>query len=309
MPCFHPLQARFRVRADGLKDIEFSNSDAVRFQAGVESVDSSNLIGLPCGRCIGCRLERARQWSVRIMHEASLYSDNCFVTLTFDDEHRVKMCPNGSIVKSHCQNFMKRLRQEFSGRKIRYYCCGEYGERFFRPHYHFCLFNLDFPDKVHFGGKGDALTYTSVLLSKVWPYGHSVIGTLTSESAQYVARYCMKKVTGDHADEWYRGRQPEFALMSTKPGIGRGWLDKFGETDVWSHDDVIVAGRKCKPPRYYDKVLQQQDPARYLVIKHSRDEAALEQADNATYARLRVREKCRKAKMKDLRRSYEGVSS
>ena len=126
MVCYHPLQADFTVRSDGKKKLVFSNSKAKLFEQGLLPIVSNNSLSLPCGKCMGCRLERSRQWAIRIMHEASLYADNCFVTLTYDEEHLSKMCPNGSLVRKHVQDFLKRLRRRFDNSRIRYYYCVVY---------------------------------------------------------------------------------------------------------------------------------------------------------------------------------------
>ena len=135
MPCYHPLKG-FRSReknSSGKRSITFNHNQ------GYTDME----ITIPCGQCIGCRLERSRQWAIRCVHEASLYQDNCFITLTYSPEHLPK---DNSLHKEHFQLFMKRLRKAF-GQKIRYFHCGEYGENFSRPHYHACLFNVDFKDK------------------------------------------------------------------------------------------------------------------------------------------------------------------
>lgn len=303
MPCFFPLQASFSIRADGKKDISFSKPAQALFLSGVKPV--GDYISLPCGRCIGCRLERSRQWAVRIMHEASLYEDNCFLTLTFDPEHLSSMCPTGSLDRSHMQNFLKRLRQKFSAVKIRTFYCGEYGELMGRPHYHMCLFNLDFKDKVLEFVSNGFRYYSSVLLSSVWPFGYCVISDLTFDSAAYVARYCVKKVNGDDAQQHYGGRLPEFCQASLKPGIGSAWLDKHGETDCFARDEIVVDGVKCKPPRYYDKRFERDDPARFERVKQARVKRAIEHADDATFKRLVVREKCLKVRFNKLVRKLE----
>ncbi|QGH72844.1 MAG: replication associated protein [Microviridae sp. ctjyu33] len=303
MPCYHPLQAYFSVRSDGKKDVKFSNALAKNFAAGIAMPEDS--LQVPCGRCMGCRLERSRQWAVRMMHEAKLYEDNCFVTLTFDEKNLFEKCSNGSLDKKHVQDFMKALRYRFSDRKIRFFACGEYGDALFRPHYHLCLFNVDFADKVKWKKVNGFWYFNSDLLASCWTFGHSVISDLTFESAGYVARYCTKKVTGSVAKEHYGDRLPEFAQMSLKPGLGRGWLDRWGKTDCFAHDDVVVRGVQCKPPRYYDKVLESLDSARFELVKESRKARAQEKAGDSTFSRLAVREKCLEARIKNLIRRME----
>ena len=145
MPCFKPLTAidKGTDPETGKKIIHFLkrfNHEHSIFipDKGVE------VIKLPCGQCIGCRIDRTKQWAIRCIHESKLHNKNCFITLTFNDEH---LDSAGSLQKRDFQLFMKRLRKRFPNDNIRYYHCGEYGEQLNRPHHHACLFNFDFPDK------------------------------------------------------------------------------------------------------------------------------------------------------------------
>lgn len=207
---------------------------------------------LPCGKCKGCLLERSRQWAVRCMHEASLYDDNCFVTLTYNDE---SLPAGGSLVPDHMTLFLKRLRKRISPIKVRYYYAGEYGTQFGRPHYHALLFGYSFPDAVFVGMRHGYATFRSSLLEQLWDKGFSEFGSVSYESAAYVARYVVGKdsrpIVGVNADGEYAELEPEFSRMSRRPGIGRGWLDKFG-SEVYPADGVVVNGKLRKPPKYYD---------------------------------------------------------
>ena len=307
MPCYHPLQASFSLRDDGKKKITFSTPAAKLFKGG--SKLPGDFLSLPCGKCVGCRLERSRQWAVRIMHEASLYEDNCFVTLTFDDENLAKHCkltPRGySLDRKHPQNFMKRLRQEFSNKKIRSYYCGEYGDLSGRPHYHVCLFNHDWSDKKLYKSKDSYVYYNSDCLNKLWPFGHAVTTDLTFDSAAYVARYCMQKVVGAIADDHYGGRVPEFGQASLKPGIAKGWLEQFGYSDCFDHDCVVTNGVKNKPPRYYDKFLESVNSSVFALNKERREALAQLKAFNSTSDRLAVREVCKEAQISSLKRGLD----
>jgi len=293
--CYRPLSAW--QKADG----------AVVF---VERGDCVRALFLPCGQCIGCRLERSRQWAIRCMHEASEHDANCFVTLTYDDDHVPR---NGSLDYSHFQKFLKRVRRRFSSARVRFYMCGEYGEQFARPHFHSCLFGLDFPDKVYWSkSPGGARIFRSQILEDLWPFGFSSIGDVTFESAAYVARYCMKKVTGQAAAGHYAvvdtstgeifARCPEFNHMSLKPGVGASWISRF-RGDVYPHGKVVVRGRECKPPRYYDKRFELMDPVGYEAMQFERELEARERSSDQTDERLRVREKVATAKAGRLKRS------
>lgn len=206
-------------------------------------------VQIPCGQCIGCRLEKARQWAMRCVCEASLYENNIFLTLTYDTDH---LPSDLSLSKRHLQLFMKRLRKRF-GNDIRFYACGEYGSKFGRPHYHILLFNFNPKDGQLIRIRPNPL-YVSESISRLWHYGFHSYGLVTFESASYVARYCTKKITGADADDYYKGRLPEFALMSRKPGIGHDWLLKYS-TDVYPNDYIVMRdGLKLKPPIYFDNI-------------------------------------------------------
>lgn len=277
MSCFHPMKAE--RSSDG--SVRFLSCDAKVFN-----------LRLPCGRCIGCRLERSRQWAVRCMHEAQLHDQSCFVTLTYDDVH---LAGDHSLRYRDFQLFLKRLRRAVSPVRFRFYMCGEYGDDFSRPHFHACLFGLDFSDKTFF--KKDL--FRSAFLESVWPFGYSTVGALTFESASYVARYVMKKVTGNPAEAHYEfivpetgeivNRVPEFNCMSRKPGIGSGWFDLFS-SDVFPSDEVIFNGHESKPPRFYDRCLKRVDRELFDSIKIQRVEKAKLHLYDSCSARLVVRE-------------------
>jgi len=264
---------------------------------------------VPCGQCIGCRVEKSRQWAVRIMHEAQLHQDNRFITLTYSPEH---LPPLGSLRLRDFQLFMKRLRRR-TGEKIRFFHCGEYGDDLGRPHYHACLFGYAFPDETpHRVSDSGHTQFRSDLLSDLWPLGLHEIGELTFESAQYVAAYTTKKIKLSHASteeaiNAYRERYevgvdestgevlelaPEYATMSRNPGIARDWYDRYS-ADVFPHDHVIVNGHPAKPPRYYLEQLKKHDERSARAVKKARQLAA----DKVTRERLADIEECAFAKL------------
>lgn len=311
MGCTKPIVVSYILRHDGKKDIHFSNMKAKVFkECDPESayykavLDPKDTMFLPCSKCISCRLERSRQWAVRCVHEASLYEDNCFLTLTFDDKNLARQCPDGSIKVKHVQDFMKRLRDRFSDIRIRAVYCGEYGEKFKRPHYHVLLFNFNFKDRVLLKiNRGNPL-HVSDTLSSLWKFGFSTIGDLSFESAAYVARYCTKKIGGKDAVLHYGGRTPEFFRMSLKPAIADPWLEKYGMSDVFLHDCVVINGKKCKPPRSYDKFLEKLDPEMYISTKLARANAAVERGD-FSFDRCCVKHRIAKNRFKKLIREIE----
>lgn len=295
MPCYRPLHGwRSRIRnKSGKRSIVFNR------KLGFEDMP----VTVPCGQCRGCRLERSRQHAIRCMCESQMHDENCFLTLTYDDDH---LPLDGSLDKSHFQKFMKRLRREFSDRKISYFHCGEYGENFDRPHYHACIFGFNFPDRKLFKCQKDNFLYVSDILNRLWGNGYCVIGDVTFESAAYVARYIMKKVTGDDALDHYKGRVPEYVTMSLKPAIGKNWFKKFSD-DVFPDDFVVMRGRKIRPPRYFDKLFDIDNHREMCLIKERRKKEGEKHELNNREDRLDSREKCLEGKIKFLKRSFENA--
>lgn len=300
MPCYKPLQG-FRGRdstKNGKHKIVFNRANALA-DGNLPGVE----VTVPCGQCVGCRLERSRQWAIRCIHEASLYENNCFITLTFSDEH---LPSDRSLDVAHFQKFMKRLRKKY-GEGIRFFHCGEYGEEFGRPHYHAILFNFDFDDKYHHKDLPSGFPiYRSESLEQLWPFGYSSIGGVTFDSAAYVARYIMKKVTGDEADDHYQGRKPEYTTMSRRPGIAKVWFEKFYQ-DVFPSDNIHVNGKQMRPAKYYDNLYEHMYPGELEKIKQKRKRSAKEFSEHTTPERLRVREKKKLLDIQRLVRPIEDV--
>lgn len=295
MPCFYPITA-YRSAAGPNKNGKWPL--VFNVTGGYRDLE----VKIPCGRCIGCRLEYSRQWAIRCVHEAQLHDRNSFITLTYNDENLPK---NGSLVKEHFQLFMKRLRKELDKYdiKIRYYHCGEYGERLQRPHYHAIIFGYDFPDRRLFKVKQGIRLYRSDLLERLWPYGFSTVGDVTFESAAYVARYVLKKITGDKAEEHYGGKQPEYTTMSRRPGIGHDWLMRYRD-DVYNHDYVVMRNNiKCRPPKYYDAIYDDIEPEKFKKIKIKRRKLAKD--GEYTYMRLRAKEVIQQQRLRKLVREIE----
>lgn len=260
-----------------------------------------------CGQCRACRIDRTRAWACRLVHHNSLHEESCFVTLTYGPSSLPK---DASLDVTHFQGFMKRLRQKVRRedkkakrelRKLSYFHCGEYGEQNHRPHYHALIFGWSPDDLEYFSGKEPSATYTSETLDKLWNKGFTTAGSVTYQSAAYVASYIQKKVTGNAARHAYirtlvdpdTGEctvvevKPEYATMSRRPGIGAAWLSRFS-SDVYPHDDVVIEGRHYRPPKYYDDQVEEKDPAFMEAIKAKRRSKV--DTKNSTPDRLKTRE-------------------
>lgn len=283
MPCYGPITAYYPKASSGNTRLVFRLSDA---ETGVP-------LKIPCGKCAGCRLEHSRQWALRCMHEKRMHTDSAFLTLTYNDAN---LPSGGTLVKRDLQLFMKRLRKEYPN-GLRFFACGEYGDKSLRPHYHVLLLNSDFADKRPVSTGSRYTLYTSQLLSKLWPAGSHVIGDVNFESAAYVARYCMKKMSGPKAKDHYNGREAEFLVMSRRPGIGTAYLAKYSG-EMYTHDNVIVNGVPSSLPRFYDTKyasLSDTCEARLNLLKIAR-RRKLSRQDRGT-TRLRIREVVTLAKL------------
>lgn len=250
MPCNMPIRAWITAPSEPLS-----------FKGGPPEC----MVWLKCGKCTGCLMEHARQWSLRCMHEARYHELNCFVTLTYSDDN---LPANGSLNYRDFQLFFKRLRKRH-GSGIRFFMCGEYGSNFSRPHYHACIFGFDFLDKypASKSPSGDIL-YRSFELDDLWKLGFCTLGDLTAQSAGYVARYTLKKAANSASD--YGDRVPEFIQMSRRPGIGQQFYKDFRD-DIYNHDFLVdSSGHRVRPPNYYDRQLSKDDPTYYAFLKSSR---------------------------------------
>lgn len=288
MACFKPNTVWYskELTSTGKRKVVFNPSQALDPDAPFE---------IACRQCVGCRLKRSRDRALRCQHEASLYTHNCFITLTFNDESLYKRDDPYTLDVRDIQLFMKRLRKRYDGiteihgkYPIRQYHCGEYGDKNMRPHYHLCIFNWVPPDLQFWSqSKTGQKYYVSNILSgednphALWPHGYAVVGDLTFDSAAYVARYIMKKQTGanaflrytriDHETGEILGYlKPEYNTGSTKPGIGKWWYDKYGNTDAHAHDHCVLKDHKVAVPEYYDRLLERFNPFHYEEIKEKR---------------------------------------
>lgn len=262
-------------------------------------------ITIACGRCSGCRLEKTRQWAMRAMHETQLHERSCFVTLTYDEQH---VPEHQSLVLEHWQNFAKRLRKNKG--KFRFLMCGEYGEKNKRPHYHALIWGMDFhEDREQTEEKPNKL-YKSEELTKIWGMGReNPIGSISFDSASYVARYTTKKINGEKQGAHYGElvntetgevtlkRKPEFSTQSRNPGLGAKWIEKY-ESDVYPRDYVVLRGMKMRPPKAYDVLMEKKNPEMMRMLKIKRMERAKENSEDNTRERLEVRERIQRRREK-----------
>lgn len=301
MSCYHPLIGidTGETTVNGKKKYWIrSRSESADFQ---KEIDLNDHILIPCGNCIGCRLDYSRSWADRMMLELETCKRAIFVTLTYNNEnaHWSQFDELGNplyatLDKRDCQLFMKSLRRRFDGsdgkpfRKIRFFLAGEYGERTLRPHYHAIIFGLgldDFSDlEQHGQNELGQNYYISPLLSDLWTHGFVLLSDVSWKTCAYVARYVTKKYKGAWAIDYaVRNVIPEFSLMSRKPGIGREYLEQHPDCLDYENINLATAdgGLKIRIPKYYYKQLVSdskintlRDPERYDKIMEQRKQFA-----------------------------------
>lgn len=314
MACYHPLKAFYRINDNGKKDIVF-----VKTKDDIVGYDSSgNVYGtpidIPCGQCVGCRLEYSRQWAVRCVLESMQYKDNYFVTLTYNDEFLPKQenmridkstgevvgsFISSSLVPDELTKFMKDLRRYFEHHLnftgIRFFACGEYGPKHMRPHFHIILFNCPIPDLEFFKNSFNGDTYwTSELLERIWSVkvghdssgkpiykskGYVCVASCNYNTCSYVARYMLKKQKGLNSDYYFNlGLYPPFTRCSRMPGIAKSYYDKNSEK-IYMYDQLCFTGadgvaKKVRPPKYFDRLYDIESPDDLKRIKEKRSESA-----------------------------------
>lgn len=309
MPCDGPLTAYQPAAASSDRRLVF---DKRKSHSGIA-------IQVPCGQCSGCRLEHSRQWAVRCMHELKSHpigTPSAMLNLTYDNDH---VPPGYTLSLRDYQLFLKKLRK-ITGPNLRFFGCGEYGDKTSRPHYHIITFNYRPTDTKLYQRKTDYNLYTSEELTKLWGNGHAVIGDVSFDSCAYVARYCLKKMTGPKSDEHYQVKMPdgstfqrlrEFNTMSRRPGLAFNYYKKY-QAEILAHDNIVMNGHTVNVPRYYDKLTEQTDQRMRKgiqktileTIKHNRRKkmlATMDKADN-TSRRRRTKELVRLAKLKQKER-------
>lgn len=322
MACNHPLKGfpvgmteagktKYKICSFDVDHVEVMRNGSVVPCNGVFSSDNAvrvirDFVLVPCGRCLGCRLDYSRQWADRCLAELAYHDSAYFVTLTYDEEHlpwsKYPALKDGSmpdestgevseeqldwftsmtLCKRDVQLFMKRLRKAYPDDKIRYFGCGEYGPKTFRPHYHLILFGLHLDD-LYVDAKSPLGYdyYKSPKLEKVWSFprrgydmvsrgescnaGFVTVANVSWDTCAYTARYMTKKLLGDDGQFYDTFHiTPPFSLCSRRPGLGRQYYDDHKEEikgNVYTMVSTEEGGHKLYPPKYFRKLLEVDDP-------------------------------------------------
>lgn len=195
---------------------------------------------------------RRGEWTIRLKEELKTQGKAIFVTLTYQDENlRFNENNVASVWKEDVQKFVKRLRHKTN---FRYYAVSEYGGITLRPHYHLIMFGLSQMD--------------SDIIMNAWKRGNIHVGNVKESGLNYVAKYHISK------NYFPQGGNKPFVLMSTRPAIGAGYIDrmkKYHENDI-NRIHYPDHENKRKLPRYYrEKLYSKKELA--LANKIAEDEA------------------------------------
>lgn len=298
---------------------------------------------IPCGKCIGCRLEYSREWANRGYLESKLYKENYFITLTYNEKNLPtnyetetkdgkKYEPKyekeidwtrGTLKPEHLTKFMHDLRQhikrEYNATGIRFMACGEYGDKGERPHYHIILFNIHLPVETFYNPRinDGHIYYQNTIIESCWKYGISNISEASWNNIAYTARYITKKITGKQSEEIYaiKGQNKEFFRVSRMPGIGKPYYDKYKEK-IYKNDEIIIKNQEgvihCKPPKYFDALYQEENQKHWQEIKRKRQkqkkglEKVMDEINSYTrLEQLEIKERTKKEQTQKLIRNYE----
>lgn len=356
MSCYHPNKAfRLGVKDNGKLDLALRsyNVDHLELVNGKwqNAYDSfvdprsdrtvKDFIEVPCGKCLGCRMDYSRRWADRMMLEMEDHEESYFITLTYNDDHLpwnpMPDLHTGEIIdsvktlrKEDLQKFIKRLRKQ-TGQDLMYFACGEYGEHTSRPHYHLIVFGLHLDDLQFFKKSNLGFNYyLSPFLDSVWsigsgkqhanrePIGHVLVAPATWETCAYTARYVTKKADHDFT-EYYNEHniQPEFCIMSRRPAIAKNAFLKYIESGnvcyaKYSsiHLNTEKGGKTIQMPKYWDRLAEQIYPEIVAQKKLNRQMYAqennllkLENTDLSYLDQLQIEEHNLDARLRSLERN------
>lgn len=279
MPCHYPMVAEWTG--------EFTENNKKKYRFVGSALDprykdkEQDMIWLPCGQCIGCKLDYSRKWADRMILELQVMKKGVFCTLTYAAAPK-----NYSLNKAHLQNFMKEVRRNFPDVKCRFFASGEYGEKYHRPHMHVILFGLDMSDfnvkgyePLEFCGTnelGQPYFRSNFFEAELWTRGNVWLSNVSWETCAYVARYTLKKLDHKEWDPEELGIQKEFSLMSRNPGIGAEYLKQHPECVDWSQIYLPANNRGIgmNVPEYYLRKVEEVNPDKFAPLREKRKKYA-----------------------------------
>lgn len=194
---------------------------------------------IPCGKCVNCQSRLRNNWSFRLMHQMEKSKNNFFVTLTYDDSAvPLSSCGYLSLRKVHLDTFLRKFRDDcqsiyekqftdmpYKERHkqrcpMKFFAIGDYGEKSFRPHYHFIVFDCPLSFQA---------LYEYIHLH--WYFGSvNQVVRCVSEHCNYITKYIVKVAYNEDELAQY-GCEPTFRSMSR--GLGLTLVDSIHEYEMF----------------------------------------------------------------------------
>lgn len=253
------------VKENGARNIKLlpRRYDLYSYKQLSERYGSKSIVPLPCGSCLACRINHAKEWAVRCVLESLYHEESWFITLTYDDAH---LPDHGLINREHIREFQKKIWRVQPG--VRFFGCAEYGSKSARCHFHLIAFGLKLDDLSRVNSSG---LLESKLITKLWPYGFNYIGEVNYATCNYVAQYVNKKAFGDLKHNVPKENR-EYTFCSNRPGIGYQWC-KDHLPKVLEYDKVFGpfgSSKSAALPRYFQKMAEELDGAKWMNLKQAR---------------------------------------
>lgn len=217
---------------------------------GTPKANHEGTLSLPCGTCHECLTKRSQEWATRAAHEMSIHKENCFVTLTYDNNNLPDI--QNFSQKTLFKLFIKRLRKSLGDKKIKYIASHEYGGSTFRPHHHLIIFGWSPAKQIYLKNTPAGYPiFRSTHLEKNWEHGYSSVAEANSQTAYYVASYALKgkKHTYTQTDGEIITVKDS---MTCSQGIGLTYANTNFQQLIDSKEHL---------PRYYKKKLLEQNPS------------------------------------------------
>lgn len=344
MTCYKPLircveRGKYVTAKDGHKYEKASIMSYEDLEVFDKNTQYYKYQFIPCGNCIGCRLDYSREWANRGYLESLEYEQNYFVTITYDDDHITKKDEviteegityteidelewNGTLVPKELTQFIKNVRQimkrKYNQDGIRFMAAGEYGEENRRPHYHIIFFNLNLPVETFYNPRvswNNDVYYQNTIIEQAWGKGISNICEANWNNIAYTARYITKKINGKESEDFYaaQGEEKEFFRVSRMPGIGEGYYRKHKE-EIYKNDEIIIRNKKgvhtVKPPKYFDMLYERENPDEFKKIKKRREKLQKQatelkdiQTSNTRWERFQIEKRTKENDSSTLKRN------
>jgi len=222
-----------------------------------------------CQKCIECRKQKARQWSIRLQEEIRNNKNGKFVTLTYSNESIKEL--TGAIAKQNegiipegyeldnaiatigVRRFLERWRKK-NKISVKHWLVTELGQGKHKKYQN--------TENLHLHG---IIFGESEEIIQHWQYGHVYIGSYVNEaSANYMTKYINK------VDMMHKEYMPK---VLTSAGIGKGYTDRLDakinkyKEEGTKETYTTREGKKIALPIYYRNKIYTEEEREKLWIE------------------------------------------